>query len=99
MAVRRQIGPAIISERMVTHTELITKGRNPNFPLSGLQSPEPNNSKSDWLCNSIWDLIYSPIPRKKGRRMTKIRLMVIQIKCKRLLRCLPTLYRPKIIGF
>jgi hypothetical protein len=43
MAVSMQIGPAMSSERIVTHTELMIKGRNPNSPERGFHWLEKIN--------------------------------------------------------
>jgi hypothetical protein len=56
MAENKQIGPAIIKAKTVTHNELIMNGNNPKCPESGRQSFEKIILSKDCSINNPDDL-------------------------------------------
>ena len=101
MAESRQIGPAINKARIVTHNELIINDRKPNFPASGFHSLENNKLNIETFSSSKVDFKNKPIPRTKGKIMTKIRQINIQLLCsllcnRRLMKINLTLFQFKI---
>lgn len=92
MAEKRQTGPAIISDNIVTQSELTMKGKKPNLPDRGFHSLEKSISINDRPSKSKDDFHIKPKRMVIGNAIITINQPNIHTRLKRSVFALSGLY-------
>lgn len=79
MLDKRHNGIEITSAKIVTHTELIMNGQNPNWPSDGYQSSEKISVPKLFVLNKPDDLKTRPVPIASGSKRQNMRQVNIHL--------------------